>query len=462
MPYTIVERDGQFCVYKEDEEGHATGDPLGCHNTKEDAADQIGAIELSEQKNVDTALEVAQEIMDPWERDGALYTIAVHLAYEGQYDEARQVAALIESPIDQIYALSAIVRAILFLADTEKYSSVSFYKGTDGSTYFVGLFSNQFKDRDGHILTESAHQHYVLWVEKTGVRPPITLFHQPQAKPGFWTQIMDAHADGHLTTKQLNTILRNFYADNALGETETVWYADGFLGVIAKVYDDKINWVKNLQTYPEPLGMSHGFIVDKKDGNLIDEYRTFEMSVLPLDCAANSYTYTFYAEEKENMGLPDRIQEFLASIKQDLPDEVGNQVQSAAEKLYETGVEFKTVERDVSKDLDEAVEDLAGQLVKNETFVNAFAVRLATALKMQELDTYLRSEFASIREDLEALKTEEDAKIADLISPSWASVASPTERDDNLTEKAANEVADEESASFFNSMIWNGLSKQGG
>lgn len=48
MPYTIQENDGQYCVYKVDDDGGATGDSLGCHDTQEQAAAQIGAIEANE------------------------------------------------------------------------------------------------------------------------------------------------------------------------------------------------------------------------------------------------------------------------------------------------------------------------------------------------------------------------------------------------------------------------------
>ncbi len=48
MPYTISETDGQFCVYKQDEEGRPAGETLGCHATREEAETQIAAIEASE------------------------------------------------------------------------------------------------------------------------------------------------------------------------------------------------------------------------------------------------------------------------------------------------------------------------------------------------------------------------------------------------------------------------------
>ena len=48
MPYMIVEKENEFCVYKKDEEGKPIGDPFGCHESKEQADDQIAALYASE------------------------------------------------------------------------------------------------------------------------------------------------------------------------------------------------------------------------------------------------------------------------------------------------------------------------------------------------------------------------------------------------------------------------------
>ena len=45
MPYTIEQRESQYCVVKEDD-----GTVMGCHDTREEAEDQIAAIEANEGK----------------------------------------------------------------------------------------------------------------------------------------------------------------------------------------------------------------------------------------------------------------------------------------------------------------------------------------------------------------------------------------------------------------------------
>lgn len=47
-PYNVFEEDGEYCVYKVDEDGGKVGETLGCHPTASEAEDQIAAIHASE------------------------------------------------------------------------------------------------------------------------------------------------------------------------------------------------------------------------------------------------------------------------------------------------------------------------------------------------------------------------------------------------------------------------------
>jgi hypothetical protein len=52
MPYTIVEEDGKYCVHKQNVDGSA-GERIACHDTKQGAINQIGAIESNEKAESD-------------------------------------------------------------------------------------------------------------------------------------------------------------------------------------------------------------------------------------------------------------------------------------------------------------------------------------------------------------------------------------------------------------------------
>ena len=59
MPYIVVKRDNEFCVYKK-ENGEPSGDTLGCHDTEEKAKAQVAAIWASENAGKDLWLTVEQ------------------------------------------------------------------------------------------------------------------------------------------------------------------------------------------------------------------------------------------------------------------------------------------------------------------------------------------------------------------------------------------------------------------
>lgn len=48
-PYVVVKEDDKWCVYKEGSDGGPVGDTLGCHDTEQEAEDQIAAIWANEE-----------------------------------------------------------------------------------------------------------------------------------------------------------------------------------------------------------------------------------------------------------------------------------------------------------------------------------------------------------------------------------------------------------------------------
>ena len=137
-------------------------------------------------------------------------------------------------------------------------------KTADGYRW-LGWVSNKFIDREGEILTDKAHNDYVAWLDQN-----------PQAAPQLWTY----HIPG---TGRKNKA--DFWA-----------YLNGFLLLGGKLTDTE---AERLQKAGD-MGMSHGFYVLEKQGNLINKYRTFEATVLPYKAAANLWT-KFSVKELENM-----------------------------------------------------------------------------------------------------------------------------------------------------------------
>lgn len=141
-------------------------------------------------------------------------------------------------------------------------------KSVDGNHYLVARFTNRWRDRDyfsnkengGEIITDAAHREYMAWLDKN-----------PDKAPQLWTW----HVPG--TQRK---------------ERARWWdYSGNFAYMMWQLEPDEatkiVNWSKK-----EKLGLSHGFISAKIDHQkgLIQQYRTYEVSVLPAKSAANPWT----------------------------------------------------------------------------------------------------------------------------------------------------------------------------
>jgi hypothetical protein len=57
-------------------------------------------------------------------------------------------------------------------------------KQADGRMRWYARYSNNFKDRDGEIITEAAHKEYIDWAASGGVYPELWLWHTPGTRFG--------------------------------------------------------------------------------------------------------------------------------------------------------------------------------------------------------------------------------------------------------------------------------------
>ena len=140
--------------------------------------------------------------------------------------------------------------------------SVSIFKDSNGVLRWYGIVTNKFIDRDNDILSEDAHKNFIKRVDNGEVDyPELNIWHIPKQ----------------------------------VGMADWLAYDErGFLaasGYVHKEFEELvINLIKNSEF---PIGMSHGMPVSKikKNGNIIKEYVSFEVSFLPLENAANLLTH---------------------------------------------------------------------------------------------------------------------------------------------------------------------------
>lgn len=160
-------------------------------------------------------------------------------------------------------------------------SAVIVEKDAQGNWRWIGWASNNFKDLDWDILSEKSHKDYVAWLDANpDMAPELQLWHRPgtrqEKSADFW-----GYENGFLILS------------GVLTEKE----AQGILRAMKEV----------------DLGMSLGFFVferDLEDRRIVQKYRAYESSLLPLDKAANPFTDFDIVIKEAGM----ETQEFLSLV----------------------------------------------------------------------------------------------------------------------------------------------------
>lgn len=270
-------------------------------------------------------------------------------------------------------------------------NSLMVFKDQKGTPRWVGWVSNNFKDREGDILTEEAHKEYVEFLDA-----------HPQAAPEF----------------------RIWHQKGTARKSPADWwsYENDFLlmsGVLET--QEAVSLLKAGQK--EILGMSHGFFVmdrDPDNKNIITKYRTFEVSDLPQKFAANSWT-NIEAISKEILTMDtqkanyikDQIgEEQLASLLQS--------TEEAQKLLNSAGIEQKDITPEEKEDKGDSNEP-------TPTLEPAVLKAIGEGLGMDQLSEQFQKILENQKEvmalipalagEVKELKKSDDEKIADQFIP---------------------------------------------
>lgn len=288
------------------------------------------------------------------------------------------------------------------LCDAAKAHHAAFgvYKGVDGENYWLGIVSNNFKDRDGEIITESAHVEYMAYLDANpGKAPELWTWHTPgtgrKARATFWD-----YADGF-------TVF-----GGALTKAEASAYTPG-----------------------EVLGMSHGFS-GTKQGSLIVRYRDFEVSELPIDKAANPWTdFATIVKEVSTMAFDADKRSYLVKRHgEDYVVALESQLEQTAKVLKDAGVEYKELS-EVKVEAVTPVSPVVAAVVEVQPTtptvdISAVAKELATVLNLDGLNALLVKQTEQIvtlsatiseqQKQLDKLSATADEQIAKAINPTIA------------------------------------------
>lgn len=378
-----------------------------------------------------------------------------------------------------------------------KEASVKFFKDKIGQWWMLGLYSNRWMDREHEILSEASHKEYASWVNETGFKPQVTVYHLPKMPEGFWEKVWSKWGDN---VKRLNEIVSKVYEKTSLGEVERIVYLNGFSIAVAKIYPERYDAAEKLAAMQD-VGMSHGFLAMAESSpedfssvkdtvNIIEKYRSFEVTVLLRERAANYGTAPLFVEEK-SVTYTDKDREFMAEL---LPDEVVDGFDTdtkAASEFMDMFLDYKELADPVSEKADKPIdeeedteeEDMEKENKKEqETEVQAPPVveetpspevvaspsetvdeaveKVMKALNLDSLQEVLstivtnqkaladeiealKAEKKQVEQDLKELKKSEDEKIAEKYSPiNWAQVgfSATQSKETALPEKVAEQV----------------------
>jgi hypothetical protein len=184
-------------------------------------------------------------------------------------------------------------QGVVLVSDVQEESSFQLFKDTSGRFRWLGIVSNNIRDREGEILCETAHKEFVRALDaKETEMPELWLWHTPGS---VW------------------------------GKADTVDVANGFLIASGYVLEGCEEIAENLDGME--VKMSHGMPralleYDAEDPSIITKYISIEFSVLPAKHAANALTGFSVTKLLEERQMQDEKREFLieAGMKPEVVD----------------------------------------------------------------------------------------------------------------------------------------------
>ncbi len=199
----------------------------------------------------------------------------------------------------------------------EPLGAFTLHKDLNGDMRWFMRVSNHWRDRDypPEILSGKAHRAFEDYVDRTGDFPDAWLWHTPGSK---W------------------------------GKADWVTYDDGFL-LVSGTVDPGMEHVANWLATQKGLGVSHGFnyLHSDPDEGIIGWYRTFEVSPLPAEAAANPWTSVEVIQKDMEGPMNGKKRDFLVqALGEETVARISDDTAALKAALVAKGVEWKDVPED--------------------------------------------------------------------------------------------------------------------
>ena len=329
MEYVIKMEGERYCIYDDG------GERIACHDSEAEAKTHMGELDAGEMKSLP---EVATR------------------------GDGKAVETVIQPNI-----LASTIKRVKDALQRGNNDIIAF-KVNPAARTWIGIWSNNFEDREGEIFTAKAIDDYIARVDMGIIpTPELWLWHTPGTR---------------------------------LGEAEHVTRVGAF-AVAMGTFDQTAAATKGMHTLAKTkgLGMSHGYAYspDHKQGRVYHQFNTFELSVLPRDKAANSYT----SFEENDMKLEGEKKTFLEGI-------LGIDQTAALEKALEDATTSLTERGVASKEFGDftsvsAVADTDGAKEAVEASTQAIAPLLLDLINAQDEGAKLETALISRIKELETM-----------------------------------------------------------
>lgn len=305
-------------------------------------------------------------------------------------------------------------------------NQVSFYKDKSEDVWFVGIYSNNFEDREEEILSWKAHEDFAAWVKAKGINLPIIMLHQPAYPGDFHLIHLLALEKGLITAEEYSANLRALYKSTSIAESAAVIPLNGFMMVIGKVFPHRMPLVDKLLARKSEWGMSHGFVKIKYDDNIIDKYRSFEFTLAPDEWAANGFTPIGFSKDGKAMDEDVKLSEENRELVEEFLGLDADELDEGTKKLrtiMENIINHKAVAPEESKE-EEAEEDVTAApeygVLRDKIFNDLDVKGLVKALKeFGEAQAAQGTQLTQLSAALKELQRSDDEKIAREITPDW-------------------------------------------
>jgi hypothetical protein len=304
----------------------------------------------------------------------------------------------------------------IIFGSQEKELEMSFvvFKQKGGKARWFGWTTNKFEDRDGEILTDAAHVEFREYLDNN-----------PDKAPELWIW----HTPGTARKNKVDW-----------------WeYSNGFFMYSGMLEADEIP-----PSSKEILGMSHGFYVIERQGRYITKYRTFEVSELPQENAANPYT-GFQIKEDMNMFTQRKRQFLVDRLGEEVVAKLENDTEAKERALEEVGADWKELNIQYEQEMETALAEKIAKASDDKS--KNIVAQVLEALNIEGLQETLKAlhgridqvagvedRVVKIEDAINHLLESEDARIAKALTPvepfDWTlrpSQSKETVREEDLT-----------------------------